>query len=211
MMSGLGAFRPAFTGLADVPEHPGESSTVPRWERQGATRGTFRDAANDRRATENRRQNATDSGRVLTARTVRGVIAPILRTAVTDRVIASSPLDGVKIPPRPDKVLVYLYTVERVLALRDSITPEYAAAIVVGAGAGVGTRSGECFGLTVDRVDFLRGVITIDRQVIAVVDGRTVFGPLKTPASVRKVCPVRNRCSRFSPRTSRDTRSAGTG
>lgn len=120
-----------------------------------------------------------------TARTVRGVIAAILKSAVTDRLINASPLDGVPLPERPARVLVRPHSIERVFGVRDAITPRYAAAIILGAGAG--PRRGEAFGLTVDRVDFLRREITIDRQLVGVADGRPVFGPPKTAASVRVI------------------------
>ncbi len=42
-----------------------------------------------------------------------------------------------------------------------------------------GLRQGEAFGVTVDRVDFLRRTLTVDRQITQI--GRTVdFGPPKT-------------------------------
>lgn len=120
-----------------------------------------------------------------TTRTIRGVCSAILKSAVVDRLIPSNPLDGVALPPRPDRVLVKPYTAGRVLAIRDAITPRYGAAVIVGAGAGL--RRGETFGLTVDRVDFLRRTVTVDRQLVG--DGRPTFGPPKTAASVR-VVPV---------------------
>lgn len=61
----------------------------------------------------------------------------------------------------------------------------YKALIVVAAGTGL--RQGECFGLTVDRVDFLRRTITVDRQLILPASGPPQFGPPKTAASVRTV------------------------
>jgi integrase len=139
------------------------------------------------RASTLRTWQAALSARVAksTARTIRGVASSILRSAVTDRLIAASPLDGVPLPPKPDRVLVRPYSAARVQALRDCITPRYSAGIVVG--AGLGLRRGEAMGLTVDRVDFLRREVTVDRQLIGVRAGRPVFGPPKTAASVRIV------------------------
>jgi integrase len=51
----------------------------------------------------------------------------------------------------------------------------------------MGLRQGECFGLTVDRVDFLRRHVRVDRQLIAVRDGVPHFGPPKTRAGFRTV------------------------
>jgi len=52
--------------------------------------------------------------------------------------------------------------------------------------AGTGLRPGECFGLTLDRVDFLRRTLTVDRQLVTVT-GHPAFGPPKTAASVRTI------------------------
>ena len=61
----------------------------------------------------------------------------------------------------------------------------YKALVVLAAGTGL--RQGECFGLTVDRVNFLRRTITVDRQLILPASGPPQFGPPKTAASVRTV------------------------
>ncbi|MBA3287567.1 MAG: tyrosine-type recombinase/integrase [Acidimicrobiia bacterium] len=53
--------------------------------------------------------------------------------------------------------------------------------------AGLGLRQGEACGLTVDRVDFLRRRVTIDRQVVTPATGGCHFGPPKTSASNRSL------------------------
>lgn len=151
--------------------HTGELGAVPIAELRPSTMRAWQHALTTRVA-------------VSTAGTIRGVVASILKAAVVDRVIAVSPLDGVPLPPRPPRQLVRPYPAERVVELRDVITDRYAAAIMLGAGCG--PRRGEAFGLTVDRVDFLRRTVTFDRQVVDSVGGWT-FGPLKTAASVRVV------------------------
>ena len=55
------------------------------------------------------------------------------------------------------------------------------AAVVVAAGTGL--RQGELFGLTVDRVDFLRRELRVDRQLWSPRTGRPVFAPPKSKAS----------------------------
>jgi integrase len=75
--------------------------------------------------------------------------------------------------------------VEEVGALIDAMPDHYKALVVLAAGTGL--RQGECFGLTVDRVDFLRRTITVDRQLILPASGLPQFGPPKTAASVRTV------------------------
>ena len=53
--------------------------------------------------------------------------------------------------------------------------------------AGTGMRQGECFGLTVDRIDFLRRTVRVDRQLVGAVGGLPEFGPPKSEASQRTV------------------------
>lgn len=55
------------------------------------------------------------------------------------------------------------------------------------AGAGTGLRPGELFGLTVERVDFLRRSIRVDRQLARVRPQGVALAPPKTPASYRRV------------------------
>jgi integrase len=72
-----------------------------------------------------------------------------------------------------------------VRALEDALPSRYRA--LVTAATGTGLRQGECFGLTVDRVDFLRRVVTVDRQLVTVVGREPFLAPPKTSASVRTV------------------------
>lgn len=65
------------------------------------------------------------------------------------------------------------------------IAPRYRALLLLAAGTGM--RQGECFGVTRDRVDFLRRTVTVDRQLI-LMPGRPPFlAPPKTEASHRLV------------------------
>lgn len=63
--------------------------------------------------------------------------------------------------------------------------PRYRALVV--ASAGLGLRQAEACALTVDRIDFLRRKVTIDRQVVTRADREVYFGPVKTPSSNRVV------------------------
>lgn len=122
-----------------------------------------------------------------TAMFVRRIVGSILNTAVTDRRIPASPLDGVPLPTDHDVVeVVHPMTVAEVFDLRELITPGLAAAITLGAGAGL--RRGEAMGVTVDRVDFLRKTVKVDRQLVGgSIAAGPVFGPLKTRSSYRTV------------------------
>lgn len=76
-------------------------------------------------------------------------------------------------------------TVAEVEAIRSELPDRYQALVTLAAGTGL--RQGECFGLTVDRVDFLRRSITVNRQLVLVAGSPPVFGPPKTAASVRSI------------------------
>ena len=67
--------------------------------------------------------------------------------------------------------------------LVDDVPARYRALVILGAGTGV--RIGEAMGLTVDRVDFLRRSVTIDRQLV----GEDVDGPVWGPVKDRKNRP----------------------
>jgi integrase len=76
-------------------------------------------------------------------------------------------------------------TTEQVQAVRVSM-PESLRALVTFA-AGTGMRQGECLGLTVDRIDFLRRPVEAERQLVTL-PGRVPFlAPPKTAASVRTI------------------------
>lgn len=119
-----------------------------------------------------------------TVEVVYRYVAAIFRAAVADRIIPASPCVGVKLP-KAEPVKVEPITVEQVEALRAGLPARYGALVTLGAGTGL--RQGEAFGLTVDRVDFLRRTLTVDRQVILLPGGAPSFGPPKTQASYRTV------------------------
>lgn len=117
------------------------------------------------------------------------VLAAIMRAARRDRLIHESPCDGVRLPraERGKAALVPL-TVDQVHALAQTVPARYHALVI--ASAGLGLRQGEACGLTVDRVDFLRGTVRIDRQLVTPAGkGPAAFGPPKT-ASSNRVIPL---------------------
>ena len=118
-----------------------------------------------------------------TVEVVFRIFAAILNAAIDDRIIARSPATGVRLPRQP-KQQVVPPTVQDVTALIDAMPERYRALVVLAAGTGL--RQGECFGLTLDRVDFLRRTIRVDRQLV-LTEGPPQFGPPKTQASVRTV------------------------
>lgn len=99
-------------------------------------------------------------------------------------VLTSSPAVGVKLP-RVDRPKVRPLELDQVLALAEAMPARARAAVLFAAGSGL--RMGEMLGLTVDRVDFLRRTVRVDRQMITPSRGEPRFGPPTTPSSQRTV------------------------
>jgi integrase len=111
-------------------------------------------------------------------------VSTIFKAAVGDRLIAASPCIGITLPKRNEAEIVPL-NVSEVEAMVAAVPDRYRALIVFA--AGMGLRQGECFGLTVDRVDFLRRRVRVDRQLLSAVGGVPEFGPPKSKAGFRTV------------------------
>lgn len=112
------------------------------------------------------------------------LLATILKAAVDDRLLPSSPCVRVRLPDRFTGDVVPL-TVEQVEAVQAEMPERLRAAVTLA--AGVGLRRGEVLGLSVDRVDFLRRQLTVDRQLLKVTGSADAYGPPKTKASMRTV------------------------
>jgi integrase len=87
--------------------------------------------------------------------------------------------------PRTVKVRVDPLPVSAVEAIRAEMPARLQSAVTLAAGAGL--RQGEVLGVTVDRVDFLRRELTIDRQLVTVTGREPHLGPPKTTASARTI------------------------
>jgi integrase len=119
-----------------------------------------------------------------TVEVVFRIFAAILGDTVSDRLVATNPAKGMKLPTKVAKPVVPP-TVAHVEAIGAELPERYQALVTLAAGAGL--RQGECFGLSVDRVDFLRRSITVNRQLVLVGGSPPVFGPPKTAASIRSI------------------------
>jgi len=111
-------------------------------------------------------------------------IVAILRAAVADRLIATSPAVGIKLP-KPQIRRIEPLATEVVERLVVEVPARYRALVVLAAGTGM--RQGECFGLTLDRIDFLRRQVTVDRQLVLLPGAGPQLGPPKTTASYRTI------------------------
>lgn len=119
-----------------------------------------------------------------TVESVYRLAATVFKSAIRDRLITNSPGVDVKLPQKSRREIMPL-TVDQVTELADLVPDRYRALIVVGAGTGL--RLSEALGITVDRVDFLRRSLTVDRQLVKPVQGEPRFGPPKRAASNRVV------------------------
>lgn len=110
-------------------------------------------------------------------------VSSIFKAAVLDRKIPRTPCEQIKLP-EIETTKVEPVDTETVLRIADAI-PHHLRALVITA-AGTGMRQGELFGLTVDRINFLKRTITVDRQLVGT-PGHTNFGPPKTKSSNRVI------------------------
>ena len=115
---------------------------------------------------------------------VHRILAGIFKAAVRDRRIVASPCEGTKLP-KVHRQRIEPMTFEAVEALTAAMPERYRALVTPAAGTGL--RQGEIFGLTVDRIDFLRRQLTVDRQLVTMPDRAPYLAPPKTQASVRVV------------------------
>lgn len=119
-----------------------------------------------------------------TARQVHAVTRTIFRSAVADKLIPSTPFE--KIPlPKVQRREVRPPAPGEVHHLVDQAPERLRALVLLAALSGL--RSGEMLGLTVDRIDFLRRDLRVDRQLVYVSGRPPFFGPPKTPESYRTV------------------------
>jgi integrase len=102
-----------------------------------------------------------------------------LKAAVTDRLIASSPCEGVKLPTAERERVIPL-TVEHVQAIAGAMPGRYRALVILGAGTGL--RTSEALAVTTDRIDWMRRTLTVDRQLAG-----ADFAPPKSKGSRRTV------------------------
>ena len=120
-----------------------------------------------------------------TARQLAGYLATMLEAAVVDGLIAVNPAARAK-RPKAETHPVVPFTPGEIEAMRAASPAWFSGALTLGLGAGL--RQAEATGLSVDRVDFLRRQLTVDRQLDDVDDGGDpVFAPPKTDRSYRTV------------------------
>ena len=118
------------------------------------------------------------------ARIVYETLSSMLEAAVDDERIPRNPAKGARLAPVADPPFVPL-TVDEVRAIARAAPEHVRAAVVVTAGTGL--RQGEVFGLTVDRVDFMRRELRVDRQLWTPARGRPFLKAPKSKNSYRTI------------------------
>ncbi|GAA3160113.1 hypothetical protein GCM10010451_04930 [Streptomyces virens] len=121
-------------------------------------------------------------------RNTYAIIVTVMRSAVLDGVIRSSPCDGVKLPTRRRTEVVPPGDVA-VRALIDAAPTIRERALVLLAACS-GLRQGELFGLEVRHVDFLRREVRVEQQLCDITGkgaGGVFLGPAKTHEAERTV------------------------
>jgi len=118
------------------------------------------------------------------ARMVSETLLAMLAAAVDDERIPRNPAKGARLAPIDAPPFVPL-SVDQVRAIAHAAPDHIRAAVVLGAGTGL--RQGELFGLTVDRVDFMRLELRVDRQLWTPAKGRPFLKAPKSRNSYRTV------------------------
>lgn len=123
-----------------------------------------------------------------TARAIVFTLAAVLREAVDDRLIPSNPAERLRMGGKGERRVDprHIANVATAVPTLAELMPQrWRAAVLLMASTGL--RLGECLGLTVDRVDFLRSSIRVDRQLGNTHGGSGGFVSPKTRAGVRTI------------------------
>ncbi|WP_063732150.1 tyrosine-type recombinase/integrase [Streptomyces sp. RTd22] len=105
-------------------------------------------------------------------------VSAVFTAAVEDRIIPENPCRARSVrAPRLNPRKIKPWTSAQLMAMRRALPDRFREMIDVGAGCGM--RQGEIFGLAVEDVDFLGGVVRVVRQVKLINGSRPVFAPPK--------------------------------
>lgn len=118
-----------------------------------------------------------------TVRNVRQHLGAVFAAAVEDDLISRSPVARVKVPSASTGEIVPP-TSDQVGTLLDVAETWFRPMVVLG--AGLGLRQAEASGLTVDRIDWMRQTVRIDRQWSTKAHPWH-FAPPKTVSSIRSI------------------------
>lgn len=111
-------------------------------------------------------------------------LGQVLAGAVDDGLIGRNPASRARLP-RHEASKAQPVPLDVVEQIRAQLPDWMAVAVPLGIAAGL--RQGEASGLTVDRVDFLRRTLRVDRQLVSRHVPEPVLGPPKTESSHRTI------------------------
>jgi integrase len=118
------------------------------------------------------------------ARMVYETLASMLAAAVDDERIARNPAKGARLAKTQTAKFVPL-SADEVRAIAHGAAEHVRAAVVLAAGTGL--RQGELFGLSADRIDFMRREVRVDRQLWTPPKGRPFLKAPKSSNSYRTI------------------------
>ncbi|TDV52465.1 tyrosine-type recombinase/integrase [Actinophytocola oryzae] len=96
--------------------------------------------------------------------TLFGNVSAMFTAAMEDGLIVKHPCRGKSVKkPKATQKKIIPWAEERVWTVQQQLKDRFH--VIVDLAAGIGLRQGECFGLAVEDVDFLRGVVHVRRQV----------------------------------------------
>lgn len=110
------------------------------------------------------------------------VLAGMFAAATRDRRIGRTPCEDIRLPEIERSELV-IATPAQVHALSAALPLLYGAQVYVAAGCGL--RQGECWGLELEHVDFLRREVSVVQQLLTPVGAASRLAPVKTATSKR--------------------------
>lgn len=108
------------------------------------------------------------------------VLAQVLATAEVDGLIGRTPCIGIRLPRDTGGDEPVFLTPDQIATLAEAITPRFRTLVL--AAAYTGLRAGELAALRLERVNFLRGRLTVV-EAMSEVRGRLITGPTKTGAT----------------------------
>jgi len=107
-----------------------------------------------------REENLSDRYR----HTLFGNLSAMFTAAIDDELISKNPCHSKSVKkPKANHKKVVPWPEKKVWEVRENLLERFRVSVDMG--AGLGMRQGECFGLAVEDVDFLRGKVRICRQV----------------------------------------------
>lgn len=118
-----------------------------------------------------------------TTRKAHSILSSALKAAVDDRMIATNPCQGTKLPQTHEPTHRYL-TMPEVHEIANTIDPRYKAFVYTGALAGL--RPGEIAALRLTNVDLRNQRLTVTHSAVEL-NGEISYGPPKTNAAKRTI------------------------